>query len=275
MTADGAQCGVCLNRLAYCSAVFLYRGVVCQHKCAYSPIVFNRDGNEIMTIRTTKSGMPIAQGVVTHEDYVQAVAAIVIANLEPADRDKLSGIKLAYGAGAQGLRGITYYDAWDNVDHKAPFVELCAFGQESIVQLAGTTIHELGHVLAGFAAGHSNEWKAACGKLGLRRIKAAGTQYCWSMFDPAIRAAINALPTPSEGAPVVSFRGAGNGGSSFKPKPCTQGIGTRGGTSRGVGSGSRLRKFVCECEPPIIIRAGRDVLPVTCDCCAAGFHLSV
>ena len=27
-----------------------------------------------MTIRTTKGGMPIAQGVVTHEDYVQAVA---------------------------------------------------------------------------------------------------------------------------------------------------------------------------------------------------------
>jgi hypothetical protein len=40
-------------------------------------------------------------------------------------------------------------------------IEIAATAQESWVQLAGTVVHELGHVLAGWNAGHGKDWKAA------------------------------------------------------------------------------------------------------------------
>ena len=53
---------------------------------------------------------------------------------------------------APGLRGVTIYSRWANghgPHDPDPFVEICAAGEESIVQLAGTTIHELAHVVLG------------------------------------------------------------------------------------------------------------------------------
>lgn len=205
----------------------------------------------------------------THEQFIQSVASIAVSRLNSDERAKLADIKLAYGAGSAGLRGVTFYDRWGKADTKAPFVEVCAFGQESLCQLAGTTIHELGHVLAGFGAGHGKDWKEACAKLGLRRILAAGTQYRWAMFSPDIRAAVAYLPKPDDGAPVSSMFTAT--GRAVAPKPCTSGIGTRGGKSRGIGSGSRLRLFVCECVPPLRVRIARDEFDCTCNTCAAGF----
>jgi hypothetical protein len=178
----------------------------------------------------------------SHEDFVQAVATQAIARLPETDRKAFDGIKLVYGAGATGLRGITYYNRWTNGDGDAtarPFVEVCAMGEEGRTQLAGTTIHELAHVLAGFAAGHSKEWKNACKRLGLRNAMAQGHAYHMSGFDPDIRHAIAAMPPLDDGAPV---RKLPNG---MGVKPCVAGIGTRGGTSRGVGSGSRLIKCAC------------------------------
>lgn len=207
----------------------------------------------------------------THEQYIQAVASVAIAKLASDDKAKLEGLKLAYGAGAPGLRGVTYYDRWGNVDRKAPFVEVCAFGQESRVQLAGTTIHELGHVLAGFDAGHGKGWKEACGKLGLRTAKAAGMVYRMAAFAPDIREAIANLPSPDDGAPVPLLYGAGPAAGFKAPKPCGAGIGTRGGKSRGAGSGSRLRLFTCECVPPLKVRIARDTFDCTCNTCSSLF----
>lgn len=206
----------------------------------------------------------------THEMYIQAVAAIVCKQLSEADRAKVCNIKLAYGAGQSGLRGVTYYNKWGKPDGNVPFVEVCAFGQESLVQLAGTTIHELGHVLAGWDAGHGPEWKAACGKLGLRRVKQTGTEYKWVMFAPAIREAIANLPKPDDGAPVAGLA-AYIGKRKVSPKPCGAGIGTRGGKSRGAGSGSRLRLFECECLPPIKVRVARDEFDCDCNTCHRTF----
>jgi hypothetical protein len=146
-------------------------------------------------------------------------------------------------------------------------IEICACGEESWVQLAGTTIHELAHVMAGPGVGHSKEWKRACESLGLRRIKAAGTLYLLAHFAPELRQAIAALEHPTDGLPNM---GAGLGQIfTVSARPCSHGIGSRGGKSRGPGSGSRMRKFVCGCG--VIVRASRDELHARCDDCGCAF----
>jgi hypothetical protein len=208
-----------------------------------------------------------------HEQFIEAIAHIAIAQLEGDDdaTQQVRNIKLVYGAGPNGVRGVTYYDKWQGVTGSMPFVEISAFNQESVVQVAGTVIHELGHVLAGWNAGHGKDWHAACDRMGLRQIKAAGTQYVWANFKPAVRHAITALGRPTEGQ-VKSMGGALGGNVTFtRPRGCQAGIGTRGGKSRGQGSGSRLRLFECECCPPIKLRVARDCLNIHCNDCSSDF----
>src|SRR5882672_3067056 len=109
--------------------------------------------------------------LITHESFVNAVAAMAITRIPQGDiRSQLDSIKLVYGAGESGVRGVTYFNRWKGADvnQPVPFVEISAFNQESWIQIAGTTIHELGHVAAGFNAGHKKPWHAACAALGLR-----------------------------------------------------------------------------------------------------------
>lgn len=212
----------------------------------------------------------MAVQTVTHESYVNAIAGLAIARLPEGDsRNALTAIKLVYGAGEKGVRGITYYNRWNKGTEVVPFVEICAFGQESWVQVAGTTVHELGHVLAGFGAGHGKQWKDACDVLGLRRVKAAGTAYRLAMFAPDLREAIVRLPRPTEGQPVAAITGANGVPISFRP--CPAGIGTRGGVSRGTGSGSRLRLWQCDCGCKA--RVASDAFEATHTPCGTSFKL--
>jgi hypothetical protein len=55
----------------------------------------------------------------------------------------------------------------------------------------------------------------------------------------------------------------------LKLRPCSAGVGTKGGKSRGAGSGSRLRKFTCGCG--VIARVGRDEFNATCGDCGTAF----
>lgn len=213
----------------------------------------------------------------THEEFIQAVRKTVLefagGTLTGEEITKLQTTKLVYGLGEPGLRGVTWFNKWTHTAG-VDLVEICAFGEESWTQLAGTTIHELGHVLAGHGAGHSKEWKEACGKLGLRRVHAAGTKYLLANFHPFIRNRLAMMDKPKDGAPVHLGAGLGTlvGITLPKARVCTQGIGTRGGKSRGAGSGSRLRKYVCGHGQ--IIRASTDELDVTCNVCHTPFELS-
>lgn len=211
----------------------------------------------------------------THEQFIARVAelgvshAVMHGHLDENQRATVGSIKLVYGSGPTGTRGITYFNRWDPGDAtERPFVEVCAFGQENWVQLAGTTLHELGHVIAGWKAGHGPEWHAACAALGLRCIRAAGTQYHLACFETPLRLALWHLPKPSEGAPVRSFSGLGG---ALVMKPCGAGIGTRGGKSRGTGSGSRYRLWECSCEPPVKVRVASDHFRAHCDDCTQAF----
>jgi hypothetical protein len=193
----------------------------------------------------------------THEAFIHAIreAAAQSPALTLEEATKIRSVKLTYGIGERGLRGVTYYGKWNTLGHGAgsksagacvdcppvDFAEICAAGEESPIQLAGTTVHELGHVLAGWGAGHAKGWKEACARLGLRHVKAAGTMYLMANFQPRIREVIAAMGNPIDGRPLFHDGSAARGASGV----CTQGYGTRGGKSRGVGSGSRMLKVAC------------------------------
>jgi hypothetical protein len=218
----------------------------------------------------------------THELFIHAVRDIVIAHaraegqIDEAMLTRLAHAKLLYGIGDGSYRGICHYDAWQNGIGKVDVVEIAASAQESWVQLAGTTIHELGHVLAGWGKGHGNDWKDAAVSLGFKvRPAASGQAYHLAMFAPTIRHAVYALAAKiGDGSPA--FRTYGLGGlaglfANIKPRPCSAGVGTKGGKSRGAGSGSRLRLWECECERPVKVRIASDDFRAHCDVCEAPF----
>lgn len=211
----------------------------------------------------------------THEQFIHAVREIAVKRLSAEERAAVLDAKLVYGAGSRQTRGVTYFGCWDKGhDHGShAFAEICAFGEDSPVQVAGTTLHELGHVLAGLGHGHGKGWKAACERLGLTFVRAAGTKYSLACFSQDIRMAIAALPQPTDGTPQP-FGGSGPNGMplQLKLRPCGAGVGAKGGKSRGTGSGSRLRKFVCDCG--VIARVARDEFNATCGDCGSGFKYS-
>lgn len=187
----------------------------------------------------------------THEQYVQEVRRLTIdralerATIGDDGASRLRNVKLLYGLGLRGgYRGVTVYGTWTNGHGPADCVEITAVGEESWLQLAGTTVHELAHVLTGSGSGHSEAWRDACGLLGLRRAKAAGMRYSLAALDPVLRARVYALAqTLADGSPT--FLQVASAIVARTPRPCSAGYGTRGGTSRGTGSGSRLLKVSC------------------------------
>lgn len=213
----------------------------------------------------------------THEQYVQTVRDIVIrcatarGTIDDEQAERLAHTKLLYGVGSPGVRGVCYYRAWQNGVGQVDVVEIAAMTQESWVQLAGTTIHELAHVLAA-GDGHGATWKEAATRLGfMRRPDAAGQRYSLALFVPEVRHAVYELAQAiGDGRPEFATRGFLPQGR--KIRPCSAGVGTRGGKSRGPGSGSRMRLYECECQPrPVKVRVASDDFQAHCDRCGAAF----
>jgi len=210
---------------------------------------------------------------ITHEEYIHSIRRIVSERLN--DEESLLTLlssKLTYGPGQPGLRGICYYDGWDD-GHRCEFIEVCAYGEESGIQLVGTTIHELAHSLAGFTAGHGPDWKQVARTLGLVHAEAAGQAYSIEDFDTELWERVRALPLPSDGQPSFDLhRPVEYGQRIAKARPCPLGVGTRGGTSRGRGSGSRLRLFICSCKKPVRVRVASDEFCAECLTCRACYR---
>lgn len=200
----------------------------------------------------------------------------MIYRVSPEERKAIRGAKIVYGVG-HGARGVTYYEAWQNGERHC-FVEICASGEENPTQLAGTTIHELGHVISGHGHGHDTTWKENCRRLGLTTAMAAGQAYRPEDFDKALWERIEELSRPVDGMPLFGV-GLGLGGilgPGFRlPRiigPCKMGRGVRGGKSAGPGSGSRMRLYECGCVPkPFKVRCASDDLQATCKLCGKDF----
>lgn len=216
-------------------------------------------------------------GTGSHEAFLQATRATIVEaaqareTITEDEAFKLAHTKLVYGIGNGSYRGVCHYDAWENGVGRVDVIEVAATAEESWIQLAGTTAHELGHVLAGFGAGHGKEWKAAVERLGLRRPVAAGQQYRLAQLDPTVRERVyTTAQTMDDGRPEFKTFGLGVG-LLMVPRPCSAGIGTRGGSSRGKGSGSRMRLWECECDKPVKVRVASDDFQATCDRCGESF----
>lgn len=216
----------------------------------------------------------MATTTTTHETFIHGVRDLVAAHadLKPEQIERLANVKLVYGVGNGSYRGVTWYNAWTRQDQPCDVVEIAATAQESWVQLAGTTIHELAHVLGGHQAGHGNEWKDLAVALGFsKRPLAAGQVYHLAMIRPVLRLAIARLAqTLADGSPAFRLTAA-RLTISTTVRPCSAGRGVKGGKSMGKGSG-RLRLWECSCERPVKVRVSSDDFQAHCDRCGETFH---
>ena len=180
--------------------------------------------------------------VVTHEDYLAAVARVVCEQY-PATAEKLSEVELVFGTGPRRRTLGMRHRVWlgGEADEALPLVEIAAIGGLRPAATCHMVLHELAHVVApGF--GHGREWRFAARQVGLLKPRAwpdAGELDDWGAIAPGIRGRLQAIEEPTERAPAEFWE-------EWQRRPCGAGYGTRGGVSRGEGSGSRYLKVVCE-----------------------------
>ena len=101
-------------------------------------------------------------------------------------------------------------------------------------------LHELAHVLTP-GAGHGKAWRYAARQVGLLRPRAwpdLGELASWEEIAPALRRRLQGIPAPTERAPAHF--------DDWHRRRCGVGYGSRGGTSRGEGAGSRYLKVTCQ-----------------------------
>ena len=180
--------------------------------------------------------------VVTHEDYLAAVATAVCEQ-SPATAAALSEVQLAFGTGPRRRTVGALHRVWavGTAHEPLPLVEIAAIGGLAPAETCHVVLHELAHVLApGF--GHGREWRYAARQVGLLNPRAwpdAGELATWAAIAPALREKLQAIPEPTEPAPADFYE-------EWDRQPCAAGYGARGGRSRGAGSGSRYLKVVCQ-----------------------------
>jgi hypothetical protein len=209
----------------------------------------------------------------SHEEHLHAVRDILASRLNEAERIKLLATALIYGAGRPSVFGTCFYSRWKR-EQVHDVIEISAFNEECLEQLWITLAHESGHVIAGHEAGHGPEWKAAAKRLGLLRPVAAGPARIEDL-DPKLIRVLRQIPVPQDGSPITgstSVIRTGTTSGSASGATCPLGVGTQGGTSRGPGSGSRLRLYMCECERSVRVRVASDEFRAHCDLCGSKFQ---
>ncbi|MCB7128156.1 MAG: hypothetical protein J3T61_01295 [Candidatus Brocadiales bacterium] len=173
----------------------------------------------------------------THEEYLQAVRDAVI-QYAPEHAPVLENTKLVYGDGTPKRRGRCIKATWKLGEALHPFVEISAHAEESLIQIRGTIIHELGHAICE-KTGHNKAWRRCCTELGLTIVKKGGQDYHQDHFNPALLLLLEKIPDPTDGNPDFSAFGG-------QKKP-----------------GSRLVLFECACNPPVKVRiAAAEHIPV-------------
>ena len=180
--------------------------------------------------------------VVTHEDYLAAIAAAVCQQF-PATAHALNQVHLVFGSGPRRRGLSSLHRVWgggEAVD-PLPLVEIAAIGGLSPPETCHVVLHELAHILAP-GMGHGKVWRHAARQVGLVRPRATpdpGELADWNAISSALRVALQAIPVPTEPVPVEYLY-------DWQRRPCGAGYGSRGGSSRGEGSGSRYLKATCQ-----------------------------
>ena len=180
--------------------------------------------------------------VVTHEDYLAAIA-VAVCEQYPATASALSEVRLVFGSGVRRRGVTTLHREWGGVAAEAalPLVEIAAVGGLTPAETCHVVLHELAHVLAP-GEGHGRAWRHAARQVGLMQPRAwpdTGELADWTAIAPIIRTKLQAIPEPTEPA-------SADYGYDWQRRPCGAGYGTRGGMSRGEGAGSRYLKVVCQ-----------------------------
>ena len=186
-------------------------------------------------------GSLIGMKVVTHEDYLAAIA-VAVCEQYPATAASLSEVRLVFGSGVRRRGVTTLHRECGGVAAEAalPLIEIAAVGGLTPAETCHVVLHELAHVLAP-GEGHGRAWRHAARQVGLMQPRAwpdTGELADWTVIAPIIRTKLQAIPEPTEPA-------SADYGYDWQRRPCGAGYGTRGGMSRGEGAGSRYLKVVC------------------------------
>ena len=172
-----------------------------------------------------------------------AAIAAAVCDQFPTTANALNQVHLVFGSGPRRRDLPTLHRAWgggEAVD-PLPLVEIAAIGGLSPPETCHVVLHELAHILAP-GMGHGKVWRHAARQVGLVRPRAApdaGELADWNAISPALCTVLQAIPVPTEPAPAEYWY-------DWQRRPCGAGYGTRGGSSRGEGSGSRYLKATCQ-----------------------------
>jgi hypothetical protein len=136
----------------------------------------------------------------THEEFFYRVRDLAAARLNDQTlAARIGAVKIGYGSGGSEWYGACHYGAWNS---SLEFIDIAARNEQSPFQLAATLLHELGHVIAGYRAGHGSAWRGAAKLLGLSRPAAVGWDGREDNLSPDMLAAIVSIGAPVDGKPT-------------------------------------------------------------------------
>ena len=218
--------------------------------------------------RTQSGNSDFTKASLSRKGYLRVVLQVIACggSLNEAEREKLLATELLFGAYDPGVYGACFFERWVR-DGIQDVIQISAFWATSQEEMWVTMVHECAHVLAGKSAGHGPVWKATAIRLGLIHPKASGEPSIEDLH-PDLVTVLKAIPLPTDGMPVCDGQGRRR---SKGRSGCKVGIGSREGKSRGPGTGSRLRLWLCQCEPPYRVRVASNDFKALCLRCRAEF----